>query len=152
MKKYKTFICAVVLCAGATTALHAQDNIIRSLERNEPGQGKVQVHQDPKISALLGNPHIASGDGVIKMPGYRVQIYAGGNTRESKRTAESYGARVRNGFPDLKVYTTFNPPRWLCRVGDYLSIEEADAMMRKLRKEGGFKEVTIIKEQVNIHL
>lgn len=152
MKSYITFICAAILWMGVTTELHAQDNIIKSLERYEPGQGKVQVHQDPKITALLGNPHIASGEGVIKMPGYRVQVYAGGNTREAKRDAESYGARVRNGFPELKVYTTFNPPRWLCRVGDFLSIEEADAMMRKLRKEGGFKEVTIIKEQVNIHL
>ncbi|MDD6473507.1 MAG: SPOR domain-containing protein, partial [Bacteroidales bacterium] len=32
----------------------------------------------------------------------------------------------------------------------YKSIEEADAMMRKLRATGTFKEVSIIKDQINI--
>lgn len=39
----------------------------------------------------------------------------------------------------MTVYTSFNPPRWLCRVGDFRSIEEADAMMRRLKATGVFK-------------
>ena len=34
-------------------AMQAQ-NIVKSLERNVPGQGKVTIHQDPRIEALLG--------------------------------------------------------------------------------------------------
>ena len=55
-------------------------------------------------------------------------------------------------FPELTIYTSFNPPRWLCRVGDFRSIEEADAMMRKLKATGVFKEVSIVKDQINIPL
>jgi hypothetical protein len=40
----------------------------------------------------------------------------------------------------------------LCRAGDFRSIEEADAMMRQLRATGAFKEVSIVKDQINIPL
>jgi outer membrane protein assembly factor BamA len=40
----------------------------------------------------------------------------------------------------------------LCRVGDYRSIEEADASMRRLKATGKFKEVSIVREQINIPL
>lgn len=154
MKTYIIYFCSFFLFLCLAAPAHAQDNIVRSLESNVPGEGRVTIHQDPRIAALLGTPHAlrSSEDGTIKMSGYRVQVYAGGNSRNSKREAESMAARARSGFPELKVYTTFNPPRWLCRVGDFLSIEEADATMRKLRKEGGFREATIVKEQVNIPL
>ena len=40
------FVCAAVV--------RAQSNIVKSLERNVPGQGKVTIHQDSRIEALLG--------------------------------------------------------------------------------------------------
>ncbi len=132
----------------------AQENIIKSLERDVPGQGKVTIQQDARITALIGTK-IPVGTGeerVIKSAGFRVQVYAGNNTREAKNEAHAVAARVKEHFPELTVYTTFNPPRWLCRAGDFLSIEEADAMMRKMRATGNFKEVSIVKEQVNIPL
>lgn len=150
-----SYYCLLILLFLLTgSRAQAQDHIVKSIESYMPGEGRVKIYQDPKIESLLGKPHElnSSGENTIKVAGYRVQLYAGGNTRDSKREAESIAARVRSGFPDLKVYTTFSPPRWLCRVGDFLSIEEADSMMRKLRKEGGFKEVTIVREQVNIPL
>jgi hypothetical protein len=61
-------------------------------------------------------------------------------------------SRVKEYFPDTSVYTFFTSPRWLCRVGDFRSIEEADAMMRKLKATGVFKQVAIVKDQINIHL
>ncbi|NDV81676.1 SPOR domain-containing protein [Bacteroides sp. 51] len=154
MKTYTSYFCLLLLFLCLAGNVQAQDNIVKSLESNAPGEGRVTIHQDPKIGVLIGSPHglSSSGDGIIKMAGYRVQVYSGGNSRNSKREAESMAARVRSGFPELKIYTMFNPPRWLCRVGDFLSMEEADAMMRKLRKEGGFKEAAIIKDQVNISL
>ena len=60
------------------------------------------------------------------------------------------GARVKQLFPELPVYTTFNPPRWLCRAGDFSTIEEADAVMRQMRAVGDFKAVSIVREQINI--
>jgi hypothetical protein len=120
------FVCAAVV--------RAQSNIVKSLERNVPGQGKVTIHQDSRIEALLGTARTGTGEQtVIKSSGYRVQAYAGNNTRQAKNEAHQVGTRVKEYFPELSVYTSFNPPRWLCRVGDFRSIEEADAMMRKLK-------------------
>lgn len=65
-------------------AMQAQ-NIVKSLERNVPGQGKVTIHQDPRIEALLGTEHTATGEQkVLKASGFRVQTYAGNNTRSGK--------------------------------------------------------------------
>lgn len=133
----------------------AQDNIVKSLERNVPGQGKITIHQDERIEALVGKTHTVSATGerqVIKTSGYRVQVYAGSNTRAAKNEAHSVAASVKEIFPDLPVYSFFTPPRWLCRVGDYRSIEEADAMMRRLRATGRFKAISIVRDQINIPL
>lgn len=134
----------------------AQNNIVKSLERNVPGQGKVTIHQDARIAALIGMeavPAVGTDEPrTIKSSGYRIQVYAGNNTRQAKNEAYAVAARIKEYFPDLTVYTSFNPPRWLCRAGDYRSIEEADAMMRRLRATGVFKEVSIVREQINISL
>ena len=142
-------------CLSAFLFATAQENIIESLEQKVPGQGKVTVHQDARIEALIGKAQPASvveGQQVLKAAGYRVQVYAGSNTRQAKNEAHAVAASVKELFPDLLVYTFFTPPRWLCRVGDYRSIEEADAMLRRLRSSGQFKEVSIVRDQINIPL
>lgn len=74
------FVCAAVV--------RAQSNIVKSLERNVPGQGKVTIHQDSRIEALLGTARTGTGEQtVIKSSGYRVQAYAGNNTRQAKNEA-----------------------------------------------------------------
>ncbi len=126
--------------------------IVKSLERDVPGQGKVTVYQDPAIEALLGSEHSATDEQkVIKALGFRIQVYSGNNSRNARIEADGVASRVKEHFPDLKVYSYFVSPRRLCRVGDFRSIEEADAVMRKL-KSAGFKEVSIVKEQINIPL
>lgn len=150
MKRFALFV--LVITAVGTTAM-AQNNIVKSLERTVPGQGKVTITQDARIAALIGQeaaPSAGGERGVIKSQGYRIQAYAGNNTRAAKNEAYACSARIREYFPELTVYTTFNPPRWLCRAGDFRSIEEADAMMRKLRATGVFKEVSIVKDHVNL--
>ena len=140
--------------------LHAQD-IIKSLETNKSGQGTVAVHQDDRIGALIGTSRSSGGSNSVgatsekkflRTPGYRVQVYAGNNSRKAKEEASSRGAQVKEYFPELPIYTHFSSPRWLCRVGDFKSIEEADATMRKLKATGVFKEVSIVREQINIPL
>lgn len=155
----KTAVFTVLGCLAALSA-SAQSDIVKSLEREVPGQGKVTVHQDPRIAALVGassagSTYTLSSDGqqrVLKSAGYRVQVFAGNNTRTAKNQAQEQARRVKELFPELTVYATFTPPRWLCRVGDFRSIEEADAVMRRLRATGQFKEVSIVRDQVVIPL
>lgn len=158
----------------------AQNKITDKLQSNVSGQGSVKIYQDSKITSLIGNiysnivatspsgsnnissttasngirnEHVSSvskDHKIIKAKGYRVQVYAGNNSRQAKTEAMNIATQVKNEFPDLPVYTYFIPPRWLCRVGDYINIEEANAVLHQLKRTGLFKEASIVKEQINI--
>lgn len=138
------------ICLAGVLSVGAQ-NIVKSLEQDVPGLGRVRIHQDPRITRLIGAMPVNGERKIIKATGYRIQVYAGNNTRRAKNEAHAVANKVKAFFPDLTVYASFNPPRWLCQVGDFRSIEEADAMMRKMRETGEFKEVSIVKEQINIY-
>lgn len=141
-----------------TTALYAQQrNIVTELQTRKVGEGIITIHQDPQIANLVGTVDLsasasASSDAqrTIKTRGYRVQVYAGNNSRQARSEANKVADKVKEEFPDMPVYTYFQPPRWLCRVGDFKSVEEAHNAMRKLRATGDFKEVTIVREQINL--
>jgi hypothetical protein len=146
---------AVLLLTMACLPLAAQDNIVDQLTRTVPGQGVITIHQDARLDALLGQVYNASyGKGrKIQTIGYRIQIYAGGNTRYAKEEALKAAAYVKENHPDIPVYTEFVAPRWVCRVGDYKTIEEADQAMRMLKKSRSFKEIAILPNQlINITL
>ena len=150
----RDFLLLIGLFLGLTVS--AQTNIVDELQKERVGQGTVTIHQDAKISALLGSIYVKSEDETeprfLKMRGYRVQVYAGNNSRIARQEANEVAEQIKQEFPELSVYAFFQPPRWLCRVGDYQSIEEADAAMRRLRAAGKFKEVSIVREQINIPL
>ena len=50
-----------LLLVLAVVGVQAQ-GIVKSLERNVPGQGKVTIHQDPRIGALIGMERPATGE------------------------------------------------------------------------------------------
>ena len=77
-------------------------------------------------------------------------MYAGNNSRQARSEANRVANKVKEQFPDMPIYTYFQPPRWLCRVGDFKSVEEAHSAMRKLRATGDFKELTIFREQITL--
>lgn len=74
----------------------------------------------------------------------------GNNTSRAKNELTLWAHESKNISRNFLFIPLSTPPRWLCRVGDFRSIEEADAMMRQLRATGVFKEVSIVKEQINI--
>ncbi len=149
--KYLFFsvVAFLVNAAGA----YAQSNIIESLQTRRAGEGVVTVHQDAQISGMIGKRYVLSPSeqpNVLRTRGFRVQVYAGNNSRQARSQAYDVAAKVKEEFPDMPVYTYFQPPRWLCRVGDYKTMEEAHSAMRMLKATGVFKEVSIVREQINI--
>ena len=146
----------LMTCMFFSAVAFAQTNIVDELQKQRAGQGTVTVHQDVRISALLGSVYVKAENEtepkVLKARGYRVQVYAGNNSRIARQEANDVAEQVKAEFPELPIYAFFQPPRWLCRVGDYRSIEEADAAMRRLKATGKFKEVSIVREQINIPL
>ena len=142
-----------LLCRLAV-GVKAQRTIVESLQENRAGEGVVTIHQDAYITSLLGVKYVkktsSNSEKVLKTRGFRVQVYAGNNSRAAREAAMYMAEKVKKEFPDMPVYTYFQPPRWLCRVGDFKSIEEAHVAMRKLKSTGEFKETAIVREQINI--
>lgn len=146
---------SVLLLTLASLPLMAQDNIVDRLEQTVYGQGVITIHQDARLDSLLGmvyDPAMSKGK-KIQTVGYRIQIYAGGNTRFAKEEAQKAAAYIKEKYPEIPVYTEFVAPRWVCRVGDYKTIEEADQVMRMLKRSRNFKEIAILPNQrINITL
>lgn len=84
-----------------------------------------------------------------KVKGYRVQVFAGGNSRADREKAEQAGNAVKRKYPTEPVYVHFYSPRWVCRVGNYRTLEEANRMMRNVRNMG-FKEACVITGQITV--
>ena len=143
--KFITVVVAVCFCS----ALSAQVSIIDKLKSNESAtEGKVTIHQDIRLDKLVGTPRAESDQVQQKVSGFRVQVYAGNNSKRARSEAYRIGTEVQELFPDLQVYTLFISPRWLCRVGDYRTIEEADLIMRQLKATGQFKEISIVRSMI----
>ena len=146
---------SVLLLMLASLPIMAQENIVDRLLQVVPDQGVVTIHQDSRLEALLGvtyDPSKSKGK-KIQTVGYRIQIYAGGNTRYAKEEAQKAAQYIREKYPEIPVYTEFVAPRWVCRVGDYKTIEEADQAMRILKQSRHFKEIAILPNQlINITL
>ena len=88
----------LIACFAFAAFASAQNNIVKSLERNVPGQGKVTIHQDARIEALIGQEYIPNGteNRVLKSQGFRVQVYAGNNTSRAKNEAHESKNISRN--------------------------------------------------------
>ena len=84
-----------------------------------------------------------------KVTGYRVQAFAGRNTKADKLKAEKIGNAIKMKYPDQPVYVHFYSPRWICRIGNYRTYEEANQMLR-LIKEMGYSAATIVKGQITV--
>ena len=105
----------VLLLALASLPLMAQENIVDCLEQYVPGQGVITIHQDARLDALLGTMYdpTSSKGKKIQTIGYRIQIYAGGNTREAKEAAMKSASYIKANYPEIPVYTEFVAPRWV---------------------------------------
>lgn len=166
MKTFDSFFIAVLLfCVSSfTIQVRAENhpdetslltdtiqvkNIMQRLSDNKEGAGQVRVHQPALLDSLLvgGVMHVKSSDRV-KAVGFRIQVFAGNNSRSAHELAQKYADKVKKYNKDVNIYTLFVSPRWLCRVGDYVSFEEANMMMRQLRATGQFKEAVVVRDEI----
>ena len=124
-----------------------QTTLVQVLERDVPGKGTIRIESDVRLDSLIGTVSEAESGTKIKAKGYRIQVFAGNNTRASKERANEVDRYIRSKYPDLPVHTEFKNPRWLCTVGDFLYYEEAYDVLRKLRKETPYKGMIILRNQ-----
>jgi len=84
-----------------------------------------------------------------KVNGYRVQAFAGGNSRADKQKAEQAGRDIKMRYPELPVYVHFYSPQWKCRVGNFRSLEEANRVLRNVRAMG-YKQACVVKGKITV--
>ena len=53
--------------------------------------------------------------------------------------------------PELQVYTSFESPNWRCRVGDFVTRQEANDYLNKLKEARLGQGAIIVKSEVYIH-
>lgn len=84
-----------------------------------------------------------------KVNGYRVQVFAGGNSRNDKIKAQNAGNAVKQAFPSQPVYVHFYSPRWICRIGNFRTYEEANAVLYQVKKMG-YKQACIVSGKITV--
>ena len=163
MKRGLIFIWAFIGCVCA----FAQQTFTERLTEENSEQGTVNVYQSETITNLVNGivVHQNTTDSLenvevrsdLKLParmlrvaGFRIQVYAGGNSRASRNEAYAIATKIKSYFNDLTAYTLFQSPRWLCRVGDFRTIEEATQMLHKVKETHEFEEATIVKSMIQI--
>lgn len=130
-----------------TVSASAQKTLVDNLEVEEPGKGKIRVERDARLDSLIGSYFHVDTDNKIEVTGYRIQVYAGNNTRSARDHAGEVEKYIKSNYPQLPVYTVFRSPRWLCLVGDYINYEDAYETMRMLKKETPYKGLIILRNQ-----
>ena len=123
----------------ATVAVKAENKVA-------PSSKKPQVPD----SLLADSVKLMSPGVRIRMNGYRIQVYLGGNTRKGKSEAQAMKERVKGYFPELSVYAGFQSPHWICRAGDFRTMEEASEYLQQMRETGRFDEAVIVKSKINV--
>lgn len=84
-----------------------------------------------------------------KVSGYRVQVYAGGNSRADKNKAQRVGDAMKEAFPTLPVFVHFYSPRWVCRIGNFVEREEANECLRQV-KSLGYGQACVVRGTVTV--
>lgn len=112
-------------------------------------QTPIAAVNDTVISEIVPDSLDNTPKHVFKTTGYRVQVLAGGNTRQDRQRAEQAGRSLRSLFPGEEVYVHFYSPRWICRLGNYRTYEEAHEKMLEVRKLG-YNTATIVKGKITV--
>lgn len=119
-------------------------------DSNNSQRPPVVTTQQPDTTTAIqpdsGRKKIMKG---YKVNGYRVQVYAGGNSRDSKIKAERTGKEINSLFPGTPVYVHFYSPRWICRMGNYRTYEEAAEILRAVKKLG-YSSAIIVKGKITV--
>ena len=116
-----------------------------------PHGSKSSVTTTPPASSTPEEPDMSKKvmKNSYKVTGYRVQAFAGGNTRNDRLKAENTGNAIKRRFPEQPIYVHFYSPRWICRVGNFRTYEEAHAMLVEIR-EMGYKQASIVKGKISV--
>ena len=144
----------VFLLSGVAKAQYAGGNICNHLLST----GRVSIIQDNRLTELLGSQpkayyvNGAQPDKATKVKGFRIRVFSGNQQNTSKNKAYKIQTELTTKMPELSTYVTFKTPNWRLMVGDYRTTEEANSMLRVLRKEfpNYGKDMFVVSEEIEL--
>lgn len=164
MKRISCILSFYLLFGASSLFAQTEDDgpatIFDALQENKAGKGTVVVHQPDELRRMVGvrlsgeNVEKTDSTTYLKVEGFRAQVFSGNNQRKSKDEAFSKEKEIKELFPDVPTYVTYNAPFWKLHVGDFRTHEEAYHLQRLLMEAfpAYKKEMYIVKEEVNIPL
>lgn len=107
---------------------------------SQPQGGVISISQPYKIKALVGSPKRESAP--VSAPArttrsvaaYRIQAYMG-NTAQSKQEVNRRKAIIQRAFPGIPCYISYRAPFWTLKIGDFSNREEAESLLKELRRK-----------------
>ena len=132
------------------TGVQSQGSSNNDKKPTTPSKGNEQAKKETTSPSDTGNgEEVTTPRRTQRMAGYRVQAFAGGNTRKDRQMAEQARNNIKAHFSNVSVDVHFYSPRWICRVGNYRTYEEAHQMMVALQNLG-YKQASIVKSKVSV--
>ncbi len=133
--------------AKKQTATQEKTEKAETAHKTTPQKSAHEESGNTDITSVSTNRHVAKN--TYKVTGYRVQVFAGGNSRTDKSKAETTGSQIKALFPEQPVYVHFYSPRWICRMGNFRTYAEAEEMLKKVR-EAGYKQASLVKGKITV--
>ena len=147
------------LVNGASAVTKQPENIKpEQKEKVTPPKDKADDKEKEKVAPKDNEAVVVVPDTVdmhkkvmkgYKVNGYRIQVFAGGNSRNDRLKAERTGENIKSAFPDEPIYVHFYSPRWICRMGNYRTYEEAHEVLRRV-KQLGYDSAIIVKGKITV--
>lgn len=103
----------------------------------------ILITRDPRLDELVDRQKQVNLE-KQSMPGYRVQIYFGGNRPKASEVKLDFNSR----FPDIPAYLTYQQPNFKVRVGDFRNRYEAQKLLKQL--EGKYPTTFVVPDEVKL--
>lgn len=131
----------------------ADVDIITHLNSNSGGQVTVVVPEQLKERLKQENGDPNNGvprKAVASNVGYRIQVFSG-NSSTAKREAQVRERNIISRFPQMRPYIGYKAPSWRLRVGDFRTRDEAQDMLKQLKKvfPAYAREMTVVVDRIN---
>ena len=135
---------------GSTRADEERDKERRERERKAREAARAKKLKEYEENTTVSDSRLKVMSNSKRSKGYRIQVFAGANTRADRAKAHEMGAKVKAEIPGQPVYVHFYSPRWCCRFGNFRRQEDATNMLKKIKKMG-FKNACVIKTTITVN-
>ncbi len=134
---------------SSTREDEARDKERREMEKKKREAARAKKLKEFEENATVSDSRKKLMSNSKKVTGYRVQVYAGSNTRVDRAKAQEIGAKLKTQVPGYPIYVHFYSPRWCCRLGNFNKQDDATEMVKKMKKLG-YKSACVVKTTITV--